>query len=49
MASAEDWLREQGAVKVQLMVRSTNQQATGFYDRLGYENADVQVLAKWLR
>jgi ribosomal protein S18 acetylase RimI-like enzyme len=49
MAAAEAWLREEGAVKVQLMVRSTNEQVTEFYDRLGYEDADVQVLAKWLR
>lgn len=49
MGAAEGWLREQGAVKVQLMVRASNQIATGFYDRLGYEDADVQVLAKWLR
>ncbi|MBH0130062.1 GNAT family acetyltransferase [Salinibacterium sp. NK8237] len=49
MDAAEEWLHEQGAVKVQLMVRSTNKQATGFYEHLGYEDADVRVLAKWLR
>jgi ribosomal protein S18 acetylase RimI-like enzyme len=49
MTAAEHWLREQGAVKVQLMVRSTNEAVLGFYDRLGYEDADVQVRSKWLK
>ncbi|WP_166870430.1 GNAT family acetyltransferase [Salinibacterium sp. ZJ450] len=48
MAAAERWLREHGAVKVQLMVRSTNESVLGFYDHLGYEDADVQVRSKWL-
>jgi len=39
---------ERGAVKVQLMVRHTNTAVTGFYDRLGYADADVRVLAKRL-
>ena len=46
--AAEQWLRERGAVKVQLMVRSDNGQVLGFYEHLGYEDADVQVRAKWL-
>jgi ribosomal protein S18 acetylase RimI-like enzyme len=49
MTAAEHWLREQGAVKVQLMVRSTNEAVLGFYDRIGYEDADVQVRSKWLK
>lgn len=48
MASAEHWLREQGAVKVQLMIRSTNEAVLGFYQHLGYEDAEVQVRSKWL-
>ena len=48
MQAAEDWLVERGTVKVQLMVRSTNGAVTGFYDRLGYTDADVQVFAKRL-
>ena len=48
MTTAEDWLRQQGAVKVQLMVRSANEAVLGFYDHLGYEDADVQVRSKWL-
>ncbi|WP_022885034.1 GNAT family acetyltransferase [Glaciibacter superstes] len=48
MAAAEGWLRENGAVKVQLMVRSGNAAAFGFYNHLGYEDADVSVRSKWL-
>jgi ribosomal protein S18 acetylase RimI-like enzyme len=48
MNAAEEWLRSRGAVKVQLMVRSANTAVLGFYDRLGYDPADVQVRAKWL-
>jgi ribosomal protein S18 acetylase RimI-like enzyme len=48
MRAAEGWLVERGAVKVQLMVRPTNTAVTGFYDRLGYTDADVRVLAKRL-
>jgi len=48
MAAAETWLVERGAVKLQLMVRESNTAVTGFYDRLGYADADVRVLAKRL-
>ena len=48
MQAAEAWLVERGVVKVQLMVRETNAAVTGFYDRLGYSDSDVRVLAKRL-
>jgi ribosomal protein S18 acetylase RimI-like enzyme len=48
MDSAEAWLRDRGAVKVQLMVRSTNEAVLGFYDHLGYRDEDVRVRSKWL-
>ncbi|QWT22907.1 GNAT family acetyltransferase [Subtercola sp. PAMC28395] len=48
MSRAEDWLREQAVVKVQLMVRSSNTEVLGFYDHLGYEDAAVEVRSKWL-
>ncbi|QNE45793.1 GNAT family acetyltransferase [Glaciihabitans sp. INWT7] len=48
MAAAETWLRAEGAVKVQLMIRSGNDAVLGFYDHLGYEDSDVQVRSKWL-
>lgn len=45
--AAEAWLREAGARKVQLMVRATNAQVVGFYDRLGYADQETVVLGKW--
>lgn len=48
MAAGEAWLKERGAVKVQLMVRASNTDVLSFYDHLGYEDANVHVLAKWL-
>jgi len=48
MRAAEAWLRESGAVKVQLMVRSENVSAMNFYERAGYEPSEVTVLARWL-
>ena len=48
MAAAEDWLRARGAVKVQLMVREANAGVIGFYEALGYEDADVRVLGRRL-
>jgi ribosomal protein S18 acetylase RimI-like enzyme len=48
MQAAEAWLVARGAVKVQLMVREANAAVTGFYDHLGYADADVRVLAKRL-
>lgn len=48
MQEAESWLRDHGAVKLNLMVRDGNAEALGFYRQLGYEDADVVVLARWL-
>jgi ribosomal protein S18 acetylase RimI-like enzyme len=48
MSAAENWLREHGAVKIQLMIRSSNDSVLGFYEHLGYEDADVQVRSKRL-
>jgi len=47
MEAAESWLRAQGAVKVQLMVRNGND-AIGFYEALGLERQDVVVLGRFL-
>ena len=49
MTAAESWLRAHGAVKVQLMVRTTNHEVLDFYARLGYEHSDVEVRSKWLK
>ena len=48
MGAGEEWLRERGAVKVQLMVRSQNISVMQFYEVVGYENSDVKVMSKWL-
>lgn len=48
VASAEEWLRTRGVVKVQLMVRETNAQVTGFYERLGFEFMPRIAMSKWL-
>ncbi|MFD2757945.1 GNAT family acetyltransferase [Gulosibacter faecalis] len=45
---AERRLEAAGCPKVQLMVRSDNVVATGFYERLGYAPAEVAVLGKRL-
>jgi ribosomal protein S18 acetylase RimI-like enzyme len=49
MAAAEEWLRENGAVKVQLMVRTENTPVLRFYETAGYERSDVHVFSRWLR
>jgi ribosomal protein S18 acetylase RimI-like enzyme len=48
MAAAEDWLRERGIEKLQLMVRSDNSQVQTFYQSLGYLAQERVVYAKWL-
>lgn len=48
MAAAEDWLRMQGAPKIQLMVRADNAAALGFYESLGLEQQNVVTLGRFL-
>jgi ribosomal protein S18 acetylase RimI-like enzyme len=48
MHAAEDWLRQAGIAKLQLLVRRENVQAGGFYQSIGYDEAQTIVLAKWL-
>jgi ribosomal protein S18 acetylase RimI-like enzyme len=45
---AEQWLKERGAHKVQLMVRRGNDAPRLFYTELGYEPSDVTVFQKWI-
>jgi ribosomal protein S18 acetylase RimI-like enzyme len=45
---AEEWLRQAGVPKLQLMVRSTNAAALGFYDALGFATEAVVVRSRWL-
>jgi len=48
VAAAEDWLRDRGIPKVQLMVRAENTKACAFYDALGYTTAERITYARWL-
>jgi len=48
MKAAEDWLRELGAPKIQLMVRTDNDAARGFYETIGYEVQQTTTLGRWL-
>jgi ribosomal protein S18 acetylase RimI-like enzyme len=48
MAECEQWVRAQGIAKIQLMVRSDNVAAGGFYQQLGYADAVVMVLGRRL-
>ena len=46
--TGDEWLVARGAGKVQLMVRTENGVARGFYDALGYEAQATTVLGRWL-
>lgn len=48
MAAAEQWLRDQGSPKIQLMVRTDNISAAAFYRSLGYEMQDVVTIGRRL-
>jgi ribosomal protein S18 acetylase RimI-like enzyme len=48
VAAAETWLRERGVWKINLMVRSENEKAGRFYERLGYEINPVTSFGKRL-
>jgi ribosomal protein S18 acetylase RimI-like enzyme len=48
VAAAEAWLRERGVWKINLMVRSENEKAGRFYERLGYAVNPVTSFGKRL-
>ena len=48
MNAAEDWLRQAGIAKLQLMVRRENARAGAFYQSIGYAESQTIVFAKWL-
>jgi len=48
MEMADAWLRGRGAPKLQLMVRTTNAEALGFYEALGLERQEVVTLGRFL-
>ena len=48
MAAAEDWLRQAGMAKVQLLVRPDNTKVQAFYQSLDYDEQERVIFAKWL-
>nr|WP_255608800.1 GNAT family acetyltransferase [Methylosinus sp. Sm6] len=46
--AAEEWLRERGILKAQLIVRETNRRVVSFYERMGFEVAPLVLMSKWL-
>jgi ribosomal protein S18 acetylase RimI-like enzyme len=46
--AAEDWLRERGIEKLQLLVRADNRSVKDFYQSLGYSMQERIIYAKWL-
>lgn len=48
MAAAEAWLKQRGSPKIQLMVRTDNLAAKGFYAAIGYEEQDVVTIGRRL-
>lgn len=48
VGAAEDWLRRHEVVKLNLMVRESNAQVAGFYERLGFDLMPRIAMAKWL-
>ncbi len=48
MAAAENWLRQRGVWKVQLLVRADNKAVVEFYEHLGYRDTQTTCLQKVL-
>lgn len=46
--TAEEWLKEQGAPVIRLMVRADNEGVGAFYDSIGYERGEFLVFGKRL-
>jgi len=47
--AAEQWLRQRGVVKVQLLIRETNTQVVAYYEHLGFEITPRVVMGKRLK
>ncbi len=48
MGQVENWCEAEGCPKINLLVRTDNEQVKAFYDRLGYRVDEVVGLSKWL-
>lgn len=48
MESCEAWLIARGVPKIQFMVRTGHEQVLSFYERLGYQRQETEVLGRRL-
>jgi ribosomal protein S18 acetylase RimI-like enzyme len=48
MDAAENWLRDRGVWKLNLLIRDTNLPVKAFYESLGYDEEPRAAMAKWL-
>ncbi len=48
MEACEEWVRNRGIGKIQVMIRHSNTNVLGFYQRLGYGDDEVSVLSRRL-
>ncbi|MFO1116872.1 MAG: GNAT family acetyltransferase [Beijerinckiaceae bacterium] len=48
MKAAADWLKERGAPKLHVMIRTENLGVAAFYAKLGYEKSDTITMVKKL-
>jgi len=48
MNAAEEWLRQAGISKLQLLVRPENTRVQAFYESIGYDEQERIIYAKWL-
>jgi ribosomal protein S18 acetylase RimI-like enzyme len=48
MTACEEWARDRGVPKIQVMIRHSNSNVFSFYQRLGYTDDDVSILSRRL-
>ncbi len=48
MGAAENWLKQRGIWKLNLMIRMDNTKVRDFYKAIGYQEEPRLVMAKWL-
>jgi ribosomal protein S18 acetylase RimI-like enzyme len=48
MKATEEWLRQTGIAKLQLMVRPDTKKVQAFYESLDYDEQERIIYAKWL-
>jgi hypothetical protein len=48
LRSAEAWLLSKGVWKLNLAVRTGNEEVAAFYERLGYGRSETMLLERWI-